>query len=167
MKQPWQQFRFDIGPYNNSFIFMQHAISDFSRTVLSNLTGENTVLFMFKIQTDQGFRSITHLQKFNFNQKPEEFGEFDLIDAENTKTLADLLTLCEESFELVSDRYQEFKIKYIVFSYKIIPSGEVKEITKTSKLENNFVRHAEALEIKSEPQIYKGHHLPKTMDFTK
>jgi hypothetical protein len=67
---------------------------------------------------------------------------------------------------LVSDRYHDFYITFIVFSYKIIPSSEVQQITKKSKLENKFRRHVEVLEVKPEPQIYKGHHLPTTMDFT-
>ena|ERR1700733_1283902 len=68
---------------------------------------------------------------------------------------------------MVSDRYQSFFISYIVFAYKIINLEEVQQITKKDKLENIFIRHTEALIVKPEPQIYSGHHLPATMDFTK
>jgi hypothetical protein len=56
---------------------------------------------MFKIQTDQGFRSITHLQQFNLNRTLkgiENYEEQYLIDQQhNLKTVNDLLSLCSES----------------------------------------------------------------------
>jgi hypothetical protein len=66
-----------------------------------------------------------------------------------------------------SDRYQNVYINYIVFSYKIIPSSEVQQITKKSKLENKFKKPIDTIVNKEEPQIYSGHYLPTTMDFTK
>jgi hypothetical protein len=45
---------------------MKTAIVEFGKTVLKKLIGKNTVLFMFKIQTEEeGFKSITHLQEFH------------------------------------------------------------------------------------------------------
>lgn len=166
----WQSFRYDIGPYLNVGSSVRHAILEFVHQVLKPLEGKQTVCFMFKIQTDQGFRSITHLQKFNIIRTPKDIVNYDeqiLIDQEqNLETLNSLLSLCSESWEMVSDRYQSFYISYIVFAYKIISSEEVKQITKKPVIENKFIRHTEALIVKPEPQIYSGHHLPATMDFT-
>jgi hypothetical protein len=56
---------------------------------------------MFKIQTDQGFKSITHLQQFNINKTHkaiEDFeGQLKLDQQNNLQTLNDLLSLCQES----------------------------------------------------------------------
>jgi hypothetical protein len=52
---------------------------------------------MFKIQTDQGFKSITHLQEFNLNRIPKEHKDYLKIQNQNLKTLQDLLGLCQES----------------------------------------------------------------------
>lgn len=66
----WQTFRFDIGPYSISSLAVKLALLEFGKTVLKHLHGKNTILFMFKVQTDQGFRSITHLQEFQWNKTP-------------------------------------------------------------------------------------------------
>lgn len=166
----WQSFRYDFGTYLKSDSIIKAALLEFLQQVVKPLQGNNTICFMFKIQTDQGFKSITHLQQFNINKTHkaiEDFeGQLKLDQQNNLQTLNDLLSLCQESWELVSDRYQNFVISYIVFSYKIIPSEEVKQITKKIKLENKFRQHTEALIVKPEVQIYKNHHLPTTMDFT-
>jgi DNA polymerase type B, organellar and viral len=166
----WQTFRFDLGSYLLSDSAIKVALSDFLQLVVKPLQGKNTICFMFKIQTDQGFKSITHLQEFNINKFSKagfEEEEWLKNNQQNVKTLNDLLSLCQESWELISTHYQTFKINYIVFSYKVIPSDEVKQITKKEKLENKFRQHSEALIIKPEPQIFKNHYLPTTMDFTK
>lgn len=177
--QKWNDFRFDIGPYTNCSSAMKTAIVEFGKTVLKKLIGKNTVLFMFKIQTEEeGFKSITHLQEFHWNKTPKDAAAFEGNEVEFEKlvwderdqsiqTLVDLLTLCEESWEMHSDRYQNVYINYIVFSYKIIPSSEVQQITKKSKLENKFKKPIDTIVNKEEPQIYSGHYLPTTMDFTK
>jgi hypothetical protein len=162
----WQTFRYELGSNFNSNSAIKAALLEFLHEVVRPLEGEHTICFMFKIQTDQGFKSITHLQEFNLNRIPKEHKDYLKIQNQNLKTLQDLLGLCQESWELVSDRYHTFLISYIVFSYKIIPSSEVKQITKKVNLENKFKQHAEVLIIKPEPQVYKNHHLPTSMDFT-
>jgi hypothetical protein len=162
----WQTFRYDFGNYLKSNTAIKAAVLDFVREIVAPLKGKNTICFMFKIQTDQGFKSITHLQEFNINKILKEHEDYLIETQKSVQTLNDLLSLCQESWELISDRYKTFLINYIVFSYKIIPSSEVKQITRKLNLENKFKQHSEALIIKPEPQVYKNHHLPTTMDFT-
>jgi hypothetical protein len=73
----WNNFRFDIGPYPISSLAVKLALLEFGKTVLKHLHGKNTILFMFKVQTDQGFRSITHLQEFQWNKTPRCEVEFE------------------------------------------------------------------------------------------
>jgi DNA polymerase type B, organellar and viral len=162
----WQSFRYDFSNFLNSNSGFSDAYSAFLIEVVKPLTGNNTICFMFKIQTDQGFKSITHVQEININKTPTEHKDHLIERQKNLDTLKDLFNLCQESWELVSDRYHTFVISYIVFAYKIIPSSEVKQITKKTNLENKFKQHAEALIVKPEAQIFKNHHLPTTMDFT-
>jgi hypothetical protein len=162
----WQSFRYDFGTFLKSDSTIKAAYLEFIREVIKPLKGNNTICFMFKIQTDQGFKSITHLQEFNLNIIPKEEKDYEIENNKINHTLKDLFHLCQESWELVSDRYHTFEVSYIVFAYKIIPSSEVKQITRKTNLENKFRQHAEALVVKPEAQVYKNHHLPTTMDFT-
>jgi len=66
----WQSFRYDFGTYLKSDSIIKAALLEFLQQVVKPLQGNNTICFMFKIQTDQGFRSITHLQQFNINKTP-------------------------------------------------------------------------------------------------
>jgi len=164
----WHSFRYYFTNELKSDLEIKAALTEFIHEVITPLKGKNTICFMFKIQTDQGFKSITHLQEFNINKFPKAGQEEEWLKnyQKNIQTLNDLLNLCQESWYLVSDRYQTFLISYIVFSYKVIPSEEVKQITKKVNLENKFRQHAEALIVKPEAQVFKNHHLPTTMDFT-
>jgi hypothetical protein len=42
------------------------------RKEIKRLEGNTTILFMFKIQTSEGFRSITHLQRINLSKTSYE-----------------------------------------------------------------------------------------------
>ena len=46
---------------------IKSAYLGFLQQVVAPLKGNFTICFMFKIQNDQGFKSITHLQEFNLN----------------------------------------------------------------------------------------------------
>jgi DNA polymerase type B, organellar and viral len=177
----WQTFRFEIGIYVDFNIALKNAFKEFMSKEIKRLEGKNTIFFMFKVQTDQGFRSITHLQRINISKTTYEkymetyhvenisrdFQKFVAQEMQdNAKTLLDLITLCGETWYLVRDRYGEYNMNFIVFDYKIVPSDEIQKITQQKDLKNKLIPHKESIISKPELQIYSGHHLPTTMDFT-
>ena len=76
----WQTFKFtDFTSFLPMRMVIKSAYLGFLQQVVAPLKGNFTICFMFKIQNDQGFKSITHLQEFNLNKFPKSENEDKLL----------------------------------------------------------------------------------------
>lgn len=107
---------------------------------LEGITAETTIFIQFKIKIEQEWRSVSYLQTIEL------------------KNFMDLKEIFIEYLDLRDQDYILSNPNAIIFTYKLVNSGSIKPRINRAR---NITETEE-----SKTFSWKGHNLPRTMDFT-
>jgi hypothetical protein len=152
----WQHYNFNLKNRVLTFVGIKNVCADFTNNVLLNIPANETIMVQMKICLEDGtFKSVSIVELFTSAQSEKIFKFF-----------------CDH-WAMKNEYYFQFKIHYVIISYKIIKNVG----RKTNKLLNIPMKKIMSLNepISSEGLIqslnnsnfsFGGYNLPTTMDIT-